>query len=667
MRTNFVGSLLRAALASLGLVWHEQPWRIDPLFPAPRRVPSWNCKEDRRPFLIAAGLVCLLLTGCGSVLVGKAASTSSGSGTLVVSTSTLAFGSVAVGQTASASVSLSNGGTAAVSVSQIDVAGQYFSTPGQSNQGISIAAGDKYNLKVQFAPQTTGAETGTLTLVSPAGNVSIALSGTGMADPGVLNGLTCTTNSMTGAGTDSCTVTLNAAAGAGGLTVSLGSSSSAVSVPAAVTVPAGATSASFTATVSAVTTAEAAQLTATAGTASESYTIQLGAAAPGIALSAGSLSFGSVTVNTDAAPQTVTVTSSGTAALILSAATVSGAGFSLGGPTYPVTLEPGQKTTLTVEFDPAATGAVSGAVTLTTNTSAGTAAIGLTGTGTAAPGVLNGLSCTTNSMTGAGTDSCTVTLNAAAGAGGLTVSLGSSSSAVSVPAAVTVPAGATSASFTATVSAVTTAEAAQLTASAGTASESYTIQLGAAVPGITLQSTSVSFGDVTENTTATQTVLITSSGTAALTISASAVSGAGFSLIGPTFPVTLQPGQQVTLEIQFDPTATGAVIGGVTLTTNTSAGTASISLTGTGEAPSYEVDLSWTAPTDSADPVAGYDIYRTVTGSSSYVLLNSAVDDLTTYTDTTVQNGTSYTYYVVSVDASGNPSVPSNLFSATIP
>jgi hypothetical protein len=189
-----------------------------------------------------------------------------------------------------------------------------------------------------------------------------------------------------------------------------------------------------------------------------------------------------------------------------------------------------------------------------------------------------------------------------------------------------------------------------------------------ATPGLTLQSTSVSFGDVTVNTAATQTVLLTSSGTAALTVGASSVTGAGFSLAGSSFPVTLQPGQTANLTIQFDPTATGAATGAVTLTTNTSAGSAVVAVSGTGvTGAAYAIDLSWNPPTNSTDPMSGYDVYRAVSGSSSYQLLNSSVEGTAAYTDTSVQSGTSYTYYVVSVDASGNQSSPSNLFSVNVP
>jgi len=60
-------------------------------------------------------------------------------------------------------------------------------------------------------------------------------------------------------------------------------------------------------------------------------------------------------------------------------------------------------------------------------------------------------------------------------------------------------------------------------------------------------------------------------------------------------------------------------------------------------------------------------VYRAISGSSAYQLLNSAINTSTSYTDATVADNTSYTYYVESVDAEGNQSVPSNTFTITIP
>jgi hypothetical protein len=253
-----------------------------------------------------------------------------------------------------------------------------------------------------------------------------------------------------------------------------------------------------------------------------------------------------------------------------------------------------------------------------------------TGTsGGAGQAALSGFSCTSGSVTGAGTDSCTVTLNAAAGDGGQAVNLSSSVTAVTVPTAVTVAAGASSANFTAMIAAVSASEAANLTASSGGATLTYAISLSAAgqpvpTPTLSLQSNSVGFGNVDENTPAYQSVTLTSSGTAAVTVSAGTVSGAGYTISGVTFPSTLNPGATATLQIEFDPTTTGLANGTVSLTSNSSTGaTASISLTGTGVAPSYEVNLTWDAPTSSSDPVAGYNIFRAISGTSTYQLVNS--------------------------------------------
>jgi hypothetical protein len=168
------------------------------------------------------------------------------------------------------------------------------------------------------------------------------------------------------------------------------------------------------------------------------------------------------------------------------------------------------------------------------------------------------------------------------------------------------------------------------------------------------------------NIPATQSLTLTSTGTSAVTINAAAVTGTGFSISGATFPVTLNPSQVATLTVQFDPTTAGAATGQLTITSNSSTnGTATIALSGTGMQP--QVSLSWNAPSSSTDPVAGYNIYRSTGGSSSYQLVNSSVDAQTTYVDTTVQNGLTYDYIVESVDASGVVSSPSNTLSITTP
>ncbi len=629
--------------------------------------------------LIVMGWFCglaVILSGCGGAgFKVNSASVATGR-TLEVSPSSVDFGNVNEGQAASAKISLLNSGSAAIQISQLTVSGQFFSIAGQTNLPVTIAAGGNYSFTVQFNPTAAGSMAGQLTITSNSSNnpTVIDLSGSGVPEGSMspttgptLSGLSCAKGSMTGAGSDACTVTL-AAAGAGGLTVSLASNNTAVTVPASVTVPAGSTSVAFTATVAAVTSAETATLMASAGGGTETFALQLSAMVPTLSLSASSLTFGDVTLNSSAT-QSVTLTSSGTASVTVSAATVTGTGFSVSGATFPLTLNPGQTATLSVKFDPAAAGAATGTITLTSNAAGGgTATIGLSGTGEAAPGTLSGLSCTKGSITGAGSDACTVTLTAAAGAGGLAVSLASNNAAVTVPASVIVPAGSTNVAFTATVAAVTSAETATLTASAGGGTETFALQLSAVAPTLSLSASSLSFGDVVVNTPATQSVTLTSSGTASVTVSAATVTGTGFSMSGASFPLTLNLNQNATLEIEFDPTTAGAASGQLTIISDSLTNPiAVVSLSGTGEAASYEVQLTWNAPTNSSDPVVGYEIYRANSGNSSYQLLNSAVDVLTAYTDSTVVSGASYTYYVESVDASGNASAPSNTYTVNIP
>jgi fibronectin type 3 domain-containing protein len=107
----------------------------------------------------------------------------------------------------------------------------------------------------------------------------------------------------------------------------------------------------------------------------------------------------------------------------------------------------------------------------------------------------------------------------------------------------------------------------------------------------------------------------------------------------------------------------------VKLTSNSSTGTTStIGLSGTGvDSSSYEVSLTWNPPGESTDPVAGYYIYRAISGSSTYQLLNSSLDETTAYNDASVNRGTSYIYYVESVDGEGIHSAPSNRYTVSIP
>jgi fibronectin type 3 domain-containing protein len=158
---------------------------------------------------------------------------------------------------------------------------------------------------------------------------------------------------------------------------------------------------------------------------------------------------------------------------------------------------------------------------------------------------------------------------------------------------------------------------------------------------------------------------LTSTGTAAVTINSATIAGTGFTFSGATFPLTLNPQQAVTLEVTFAPTQGVPATGTLTISSTSSTNpTATVSLSGTGQ---YWVALSWSAPTTSPVPITGYNVYRSTGGSSTYTLLNTSVLDGTSYSDTNVQSGVEYSYYVESVAASGVQSTASQSVSVTIP
>ncbi|MGA3035047.1 MAG: choice-of-anchor D domain-containing protein [Terracidiphilus sp.] len=586
---------------------------------------------------------------------------------LSASTTSLAFGNVNVNTMASQQVTLTASGNTPVTISSVTVAGSGFAVSGASTPQ-TLNPNQSMTLTVQFDPAVSGKATGQLAIASNATNnetVTVSLSGDGtiLILPGVRS-VACANNSITGPATDACTVSLNGAAPTDGMNISLQSSAAAISVPASVQLPGGASSAGFTATATAVTSAETVVLTATSGASSATLDLQLGATVPTLGVSATSLAFGSIAVNSTSS-ESVTLSSKGTTYVTVNSATVSGSGYSASGASFPLALSPGQSVILTVQFAPTATGAAAGTLTLSSDSSTGSSTVvSLNGSGVPR---LSGLNCASSSMSGAGTDNCTVALNAAAASGGFAVSLASNNSGVTVPASVTVAGGATSASFTANVASVSASQTATLTASAGNVTETFALQLGAAGQ-LNVSATSLNFGSVILNTPTTQSVTLSTPSTSPISVTAATVAGSGFSLAGGNVAVSLTASQSATFSVQFDPTALGASSGTLTIASaSLTSPVTVVSLSGTGVASAYEVNLTWDPPASSADPVAGYDVYRSADGGGSYQELNSSPLTQPAYTDSNVQDGVVYTYYVESADASGVQSSPSNLLVVTIP
>jgi len=195
-----------------------------------------------------------------------------------------------------------------------------------------------------------------------------------------------------------------------------------------------------------------------------------------------------------------------------------------------------------------------------------------------------------------------------------------------------------------------------------------------ALPVLGVAPSSVTFGNVTVGNSSTQTVTLTGSGTSSTTISLATVSGTGFSISGPSLPLTLTVGQNATFSVTFTPATTGSASGSIAFTSSALDTPFNETLSGTGVAPvSHSVSLSWTPSTTSG--VTSYNIYRAppATSNSSTpatpypplgsVLANTCTPAVNptqcTYTDASVMAGYWYWYYVTAV-AGTNESTPSN-------
>jgi hypothetical protein len=188
-------------------------------------------------------------------------------------------------------------------------------------------------------------------------------------------------------------------------------------------------------------------------------------------------------------------------------------------------------------------------------------------------------------------------------------------------------------------------------------------------PQLTISPPSLSFGSVTVNTATTQSITLSSTGGSPVKVSASAITGPAFTIVNDSLPVILNPTQRIALQIRFEPTTTGTATGRLTIGSNSaSSSTAAVALTGTGtnSTSMNGVALAWDASTSSPSLVAGYNIYRSISGGSLQ-LMNSSPDMQTTYMDSSVMVGTTYNYVVKTVGSNGVESAPSNQITVIVP
>jgi hypothetical protein len=151
---------------------------------------------------------------------------------------------------------------------------------------------------------------------------------------------------------------------------------------------------------------------------------------------------------------------------------------------------------------------------------------------------------------------------------------------------------------------------------AGGTTSSTTPSKTTSTPQITVVPSPVGFGNVTVGVTNTQTVTITNSGTAILTLSQANLSGAGFTMTGLTLPMSLNPGQQSNFNVAFDPSSASSFTGALSLVSNAPNSPMAIALSGAGVSATLQLSLSPTS-LDFGNVTVGQTATQSITVSNS--------------------------------------------------
>jgi hypothetical protein len=601
--------------------------------------------------------------------------------TIQITPTSITFPTVTVGQKASQTATLTNTGNETVVVTQVALSSSEFATSGIATP-LSLGPGQSAKFQVSFSSGSTGTVSGTLSAMTSHGGGSshvkltgqsgksaaqLSLSSTALNFGNVLvNGSSTQSVTLKNSGQSDLQVTQIGVTGNG---FSVSGVATPVTIPSGQSVAvqtkysptaAGSTTGSITIAtdVSNLTSNVALSGTGVAGT----YTMSLSPA---------SLSFGNVNVGSSST-QTVKLSNTGNSSVTVTQVATTGAGVSVSGIATPVTIAPAQSATLTVKFSPATGGTTSGSVTVT-NDQGVNAIAAVTGTGVQAGISLTPSSVSFGSVVTGNTNSQTVQIKNN-GTSNLTISqatatgTGFSVSGLALPLTLTpgqagnfnvqyAPQAAGNVSGAVSIVSNAPNSPATVALSGTSVAASYTIGVSPS---------SLNFGSVTDGSSTAQGFTVTNTGNSNVAISGFTATGTGYSIVSGGGAVTLSPNQSTSVSVQFAPTVAGAVSGKVSILSNATGSTSSVTLSGTGTAPAvaHSVALNWGA---SGSSVAGYNVYRSSVSGSAYVRVNGGLVGGVSYSDSGVQSGQTYYYVATSVDASGIESVYSNEVSAIVP
>jgi hypothetical protein len=537
-----------------------------------------------------------------------------------LSPSSLSFAATNTGSsTAAQTVTLTNTGTAALTLSSISITGSNTISGSSATSflqtntcGASLAASASCTISVTFKPAATGALSATLSFADNAANSpqTVALTGTGTTPAVSLSTASlafAATN--TGITTAAQTVTLRNT-GTGAMTLSTISITGAYATSFGQTNNCGASLASGSSCTVSVTFTPLAtgSLSATLSFADnvlyspQTVTLSGTGTAPAVSLSPTSLSFASANSGITSVAQTVTLRNAGTGTMTLSAISITGTGATSFAQTNTcgATLAASTSCTVNVTFRPIASGSLSAQLSFADNAANSPQTVALSGTGTAPAVSLSPLSLAF-STTDVGNSSAaqTVTLRNT-GTGPLTLSSIALTGTNATSFLQTNTCGTTLAATSSCTVSVTFKPlaagslSAQLNFTDNASGAAQTVALsGNAIlltPTVSLSTAQLSFpvtavgSTISPSYSPAQAITLTNTGLGALLISSIAFSGNSPSAFAQmnNCPASLAASASCIILVRFAPTAAASQSATLLLTDNASPTQQSIALSGTG-------------------------------------------------------------------------------------
>lgn len=507
--------------------------------------------------------------------------------------SPLAFGSVPTGTSSGAGVTLTNTGGAPLAIAAITAAGTHFAAT--SACPASLAAGASCQVTVSFAPTTTGAHSGQLSVQSDAasGANALALSGTGTAPAVSFNPASVSFGSipvhstatsvvqLTSSGTASLAIASIAASGTGFTQGHNCSASLAPGGSCQITV-------SFTPPNAASYSGALSIQTNAAGSPHAVPLFAGTATAPAATLDPTTLGFPDIVVDTTR-NSTVTLSNTGSAPLAISAIAITGAFFTQSN-ACPPSLEAGASCAISVGYAPTSTGTHAGQLSVTSSASTGPTLAAISGTAVPAPAPVLSLSSASLAFgplavfSESGPQMVELTNSGNAPLLLNSVTVGGDYSLTGCAAGTSLPAGAACSMVIVfkPIAAGSRPGAVQIASNAPAGPHSIALSgTGTTSPAIALGTAALDFGIAPLGSTALLRLVIKSVGTEALTISQVSAIGGAFSQTN-TCPASLTPGTSCDVWVAFAPQTLGAQTGTLSVSSNIAGGSSTVSLGGSG-------------------------------------------------------------------------------------